>query len=283
MLIEPPKIFTVNIMSANRYDRPEILKRTIEAVTDCPDNCYIYMRWVVPTSQYEKYCQAIGAIISSISNKLPSLNSLYQINHIDGVLPMKAAQMNSVMNIQYDPTITMDDDFVNAKRVVFTHQDGVIKRKAVPITLFEVITELWSTSYNNDFSLTGFASIANPLFAQEKITHTGMLLGQLLCHKPKFLKFDDNLKCLEDLDLVIGNHMYNGGINRINNIIINFAKDTPKKKIEGGYTPYRTKDLQQETLKYIAKKYGNHSALKFDYDAEVGQGVTRKVQWKKLI
>lgn len=223
--------------------------------------------WVVPADQVELYDKA------------------QKVVGVHGVMPMKQKQLNYALDIgfaQNEIVITMDDDFVKCVTVEQQEKKFIVNQASLSDFLHDMTKRLEQSKY----FMAGFQSNLNPSwcgFGKNATTHSGMVLGQLLAHKKNELRFDESLTMLEDLEYIIAHHSKHHGIVRINDRMIYFHMEKENsKKQDGGYKGQRTKERQQETLNYIRQKYYDCNGVNFLLDAEVGQGVTRKMNWKKL-
>lgn len=223
--------------------------------------------WIVPASQVSNYSKAKRVI------------------GVEGTMPMKTKQLNYALDLGFsnnEIVVTMDDDFVKCVTV----EQKETKFISSPGSLLEFVHDLENRLRSSKFYLAGFQSNLNAAwcnFGNEATGNTGMLLGQLLAHKPNEIRFDESLTMLEDLEYIINHYVTHKGIVRINDRMIFFHMKTSKSKdLDGGYSNQRSKERQQNTIDYIKKKYLDRPGLKLNLNADVGQGLTRNMRWKIL-
>lgn len=216
-----------------------------------------YATWFVPRDQKKAYFDA-GAV---------------NIVEVNGSLPMKAKQCNAAIDYAADIIVTMDDDFVSASIAN--------DRKSQKYSLMELLKSAKQEFLRSEFKLAGFSSSSNPFFTDpnKPISHHGMITGQCLLHKfDSKIRFDENVKMLEDLEFIINHHVTYGGVLKLNHHLVKFKMN----ENPGGYQGWRTQEMQQETIDYILSKYNNNAALIFDEDHEVGKNFHKRVKWKQL-
>lgn len=248
----------VTVQSANRPDSVETMTKALFPLS---------ATWFIPTDQATEYRKNGAEVVP-----------------VDGTMPMKAKQLNAALEFaKNDIVVTMDDDFMKAIEARH-HPEGKITSHKIQLSdAIEFLAEKLSGS---KYYMAGVASNLNPFWSKREPSHSGMVLGQILIHKPNSIRFDEKLTQLEDLDYVIQHYDQHRGICRINNLLMHFHMNNGKQKSKGGgYAGHRTKELQLETLRYIKSKYDGtpiQNYIIFDMNAEVGKGVTRKMRWNKL-
>jgi hypothetical protein len=228
--------------------------------------------WYVPLAEVPAYAEA-GAVVAGV----------------EGQLPMKPKQLNAALDAGFAKTygtpsrlvVTMDDDFVAMRKLVLK-ENG--KPGAEAISLNDAIDLLAADLMERDYYLAGIAGSTNPFFAKNGNSYHGMITGQLLVHKedPLGLRFDENLKMLEDLDFILQHHTAYGGLVKNRSLLPEFhifgRSARTDKKYEGGYKPYRTEEVQEETLAYLKSKFP-HPAIVFENQG-LGKSVQRKINFK---
>lgn len=247
----------ITVQSANRSESVKAMSEALFPLSAL---------WFVPSDQEGEYRKNGAEVVP-----------------VDGTMPMKSKQLNAALDFAKDDIVTtMDDDFIKAIEVR-SNNDKITSHK---IPLSDAIDSLSRELCRSKYYMAGVASNLNPFWSKQEPSHSGMVLGQILIHKPNSIRFDEKLTQLEDLDYVIQHYDHHRGICKMNNILMHFHMNNGKQKSKmGGYAGHRTKELQQETLRYIKSKYDGSSIqnhIIFDMDAEVGKGVTRKMRWKKL-
>lgn len=246
----------VTIQSANRSSHIERMEQALVPIVPL---------WIVPLSQVSDYSQAQNVI------------------GVDGVMPMKPKQLNYALDTGFAKdqiVITMDDDFV---KCVTVRQEGT-KFITEDASLANFINDMSDRLIKSPYHMAGFQSNLNPAWCGSGQTNTGMVLGQLLAHKKSYIRFDESLTMLEDLEYTIAHHSKYGGIVRINDRMIYFHMESEKNRKEqaGGFKGQRDKERQEAALNYISEKYSARIGVDFLRDAEVGTGVTKKMRWKNL-
>jgi len=246
----------VTIQSANRSSHIERMEHALVPIVPL---------WIVPLRLVSDYSQAQNVI------------------GVDGVMPMKPKQLNYALDTGFAKdqiVITMDDDFV---KCVTVRQEGT-KFITEDASLANFINDMSDRLIKSPYHMAGFQSNLNPAWCGSGQTNTGMVLGQLLAHKKSYIRFDESLTMLEDLEYTIAHHSKYGGIVRINDRMIYFHMESEKNRKEqaGGFKGQRDKERQEAALNYISEKYSARIGVDFLRDAEVGTGVTKKMRWKNL-
>lgn len=257
---------TTTIQSAHRPHHVERMLRALEPRVPI---------WYVPFAEVKDY-EAAGAVAAGV----------------EGQLPMKPKQLNEALEQGFAKTygtpsklvVTMDDDFVKMRKLV-VKENG--KPGAEAISLNDAIDLLAADLMERDYYLAGIAGSTNPFFAKNGNSYHGMITGQLLVHKenPLGLRFDENLKMLEDLDFILQHHTAYGGLVKNRSLLPEFhifgRSARTDKKYEGGYKPYRTEEVQQATLDYLASKFPDPEIV--FYNQGLGKSVQDKIRFKAYI
>lgn len=224
--------------------------------------------WYVPLDQADEYASA-GA----------------KVRPVLGELPMKPVQLNVALTDAFlngHRVVTMDDDYESIYRAVWEH-DRVRRER---VTLVEAIEYLDSMlAQYPEYHLAGLTTTSNAFWAKRGEINYGMITGQILLHSPNDLRFDENLRMLEDLDYIIAHHVVYGGLVKLRDWLPNFhifgRSDSSDKKYVGGYKDYRNELLQKDTLAYLDKKWSAIEDVVFE-DNGLGESVQAKIKWAKL-
>lgn len=237
----------VTVQSANRSENVKILEEKI----------YPYEpTWFVPKNQEELYKK----------------NGAKKTVGVDGIMPMKPLQLNAALDLGYDYTVTMDDDFQSA--VAVTND-----KKNFKVSFAEVLENSFEELKKSPYMLAGFPNTTNPFFTRYESQNYGMIFGGFLIHKKNDIRFDNRIIAIEDLDVVIQHHMLYGGILRINRYLPTFHMyGRDKKDYSGGFDKFRNEDSNVKTIQLLRQKY---PGIIFE-DKGVAQSIHRKIKWKTL-
>ena len=213
--------------------------------------------WYVPAVQAEAYERA-GAKVRSV----------------EGILPMKPKQLNAALEDGFAEgryVITMDDDFVGARIA----KEG--PRVELPDIVRDLYYELEKSALQMALCSTDGWQLRNGPMKPAKY---GMGMGALHAHKPGPLRYDENLKQVEDLDYVIQHHLSYGGVVLLRKYVVEFDEYKPGKSrnYSGGYANYRNGGGVSDTVRYLSEKY---PILEFE-DMPVNESIFDKIRWQSF-
>ena len=215
--------------------------------------------WYVPESQASDY-EKQGAIVYPVKEQ---------------PFPMKTHQLNSALDQGFergDMVVCMDDDFKYCR---------IKENEHIPLATF--IEQMGSKLEHSRFFIAGITNISNAFWISGKVREYGNLPGAITIHKPNKIRYDTNLKMLEDLDVCIQHHVEHGGIIRDETAALKFEILSVNKKHtqEGGYGRSREK-LQKSTLTYMQEKF-NSPFITFPLDSAPGENVHGQILWPKFV
>ena len=216
--------------------------------------------WYVPESQADDY-ENQGATVYPVK---------------DRPFPMKPHQLNAALDHGFtrgEMVVCMDDDFKICKNR---------ENETVPLAHF--IDDLVGLVEKSRFFLGGTTNSSNVLWISGKVREHGNIPGIITVHKPNKLRYDPNLKLLEDLDMVIQHHIEHGGLIRSERFAAQWTMLDAKKKThtqKGGYGLSRLKN-HSITLKQMQEKY-NTPVIQFPLDSAPGENVHGQIQWTKFV
>jgi hypothetical protein len=148
--------------------------------------------------------------------------------------------------------VLIDDDLKAIKLASDTNT-------ASPINFFTAINLMKRALLQDSrgmFYLAGTAPTDNAFYYHKEKPHTfdGFIGCWLMMVRPECdLYFDSNLHLKEDYDYTLQHVAKYGGAVRLNNILATFSHYDNK----GGVVDYRTAELEQQTIAYLKKKWGN--------------------------
>ncbi len=156
--------------------------------------------------------------------------------------------------------IELSDDLENIMLNDFTG-----KRTKKYVTVIDVLNDIVPVFINSEYYLAGFPPTNNPFFALNPEELNKFIVGDFLIIKPTRLRFDTNLKLKEDYDFCLQFMKEKGGCIRYGKYLMSFKHYSNK----GGAVDYRTTKLEQETINYLVKKWGDCIRLNTKRENEI--------------
>lgn len=143
--------------------------------------------------------------------------------------------------------VQLSDDLENIMLNDFTG-----KRTHQYVKVVDVMDNIINHFMESEYNLAGFPPTNNPFFALKEIELNKFIVGDFIIVKPNELKFDINLRLKEDYDYTLQHIKTFKGCLRYGTFLNTFKHYSNK----GGAVSYRTNNLEQETIKYLTKKWG---------------------------
>ena len=239
-------------ISIQSYGRPE-------NVTDMLTTLSPYVpTWYVPESQAKDY-ENHGANVRPVE---------------EVVYPMKSYQNN----------LALEDGFAQNKTVVCVDDDfkTAYSYERKKLTLAETIDRMNEGFQKSRFKFGGCAGVSNCLFLTGKHKEFGNVIGGITFHKPHDLRYDVELRHLEDLDMCIAQHLKYGGVHMDGFNAIEFKMVlTGKSRQTGGFGGLREKN-HDKTIEYFKNKYSDNPFIVFPDDSVHGDIIHEFIQWEKI-
>lgn len=132
---------------------------------------------------------------------------------------------------------------------------AISKKEKVEIGLWDAATELKTEMERTKAKLGGVAPTANEFYfnPDKPVKSSGFIVGDFLLIAPSKPRFDERMKLKEDYAITLDHMICYGRICRCDRLLMGFKhRDNP-----GGAVAYRTPELEQQTIKYLKKKYGS--------------------------
>jgi len=117
----------------------------------------------------------------------------------------------------------------------------------------------------SDYYFAGFPPTNNPFFSLKEYEYDKFIVGDFIIIKPNKLRFDTNLRLKEDYDYTLQHIKELNGCIRYGAFLNSFKHYSNK----GGAVAYRTSQLEQETIKYLQKKWGECIKLNSKRENEI--------------
>jgi hypothetical protein len=127
------------------------------------------------------------------------------------------------------------------------------KRTYDYVNVVDVLENIIPDFISNKCYFAGFPPTNNPFFSLKEKEYNKFIVGDFILVKPNHLKFDNNLKLKEDYDYTLQHINKLNGTIRYGNYLNSFKHYSNK----GGAVDYRTNILEQETINYLKKKWGD--------------------------
>ncbi len=157
--------------------------------------------------------------------------------------------------------MALDDAFAAGKYCLMLDDDLVkctmLNSMSQPhdVTFVEMISVMYDTLKTTSLHMAGIAPTTNPFFYNSKMP-LGLhhfIIASMTLTKPTHLRFDPKLRTKEDHDITLQHINEYGGVCRINYMIPKFLHWNNK----GGVVEYRTDKVEQDSIKYLKKKWGS--------------------------
>ena len=147
-------------------------------------------------------------------------------------------------------SVMLDDDLKKIQKIVVLGD----KKKKIEISYIQAVEIIDSYLERNKLLLGGVAPTANDFFYNEKrpIGYAHFLIASFQVTRPCELYFDEIFRTKEDYDYTLQHVQKYGAVCRCNFITPIFTHYTNK----GGCVDYRTKEVEQDSIKKLKSKWG---------------------------
>lgn len=143
-------------------------------------------------------------------------------------------------------SIQLSDDLDNIMLNDFTG-----KRTKQYVDINTVLNYVMPHFNSSNYNFAGFPPTNNPFFALKEFEYNKFIVGDFILIKPNPFRFDVNLMLKEDYDYTL-QHIKEFGCIRYQKYLNSFRHYSNS----GGAVSYRTNKLEQETIEYLQKKWG---------------------------
>lgn len=144
--------------------------------------------------------------------------------------------------------LQVSDDLTSCHR-------AISKKEKAEISLWDAATELKKEMEKIKARLGGAAPTKNEYFynPDKPVKSSAFIVGDFLLIAPSKPRFDERMKLKEDYAITLDHMICYGRVCRYDRLLMGFKhRDNP-----GGAVAYRTPELEQQTIKYLKKKYGS--------------------------